>query len=226
MTKARDELSAKVRALPMEKVNKCYSFSLAAASDNDKTAENNNPSKEDGKVSLLDLFQGRKQLIVYHFMLGPDAEEGCVGCSFLGDHIPHLSHLRSMNTNLVFVSRSPPEKLAAFRERMGWTQVPWYSSLGSDFNYDFQATQDESVHEIEYNYDDKATMEAKGLKYNIKGEQPGLSVFLRGDDGKVYHTYSTYARGLDSLLITNGLLDVTPLGRQAGISEFKHHDKY
>jgi predicted dithiol-disulfide oxidoreductase (DUF899 family) len=199
-----------------------------------------------GRASLLDLFDGRSQLIIYHFMFDPDApppgksgapwNEGCPGCSFATDNLPQLAHLRARNTNLVLVSRAGWAKIAPFKARMGWT-VPWYSSFGSDFNYDFNVTTDEAVRPVEYNFKDKATLEREGLTYHLAGEQPGLSVFLR-DSERVYHTYSTYGRGLDWFLGTSHLLDLTPFGRQEAWEDSPpgwpkatgewplHHDRY
>ncbi|EPE32453.1 protein of unknown function DUF899, thioredoxin family protein [Glarea lozoyensis ATCC 20868] len=160
-----------------------------------------------GPVSLPYLFHGRKQLIIYHFMLGPDEvnERACVGCSFVADHIPRLGHLNSRDTTLVVVSRAPIERIMAFKTKMGWT-FPWVSSLGSEFNYDFQATLDEEVKKpVVFNY-----KETTG-----KGERPGLSVFVRREEG-VCHSYSTYARGLEGLMGTYALLDWTPGGRRDG----------
>jgi predicted dithiol-disulfide oxidoreductase (DUF899 family) len=214
LTRATDALSAQLRELPMVKVTKQYTF-----------------EGPDGKasLSLLDLFNGRKQLIIYHFMLGPDMEQGCSGCSFFADHVPDLSHLQSRNTSFVAVSRAPIAKIEAFKKRMGWT-FPWYSSFGTDFNYDFHATQDESIAPIEYNFKDKATLEKDGQNIFTKGEQPGLSVFYL-ENSVIFHTYSAYSRGLEKLLGTHSLLDMTPLGRQeggtvSGIKRFTWHDKY
>ena len=168
----------------------------------------------DGKVTLADLFDGKRQLIVGHVMFDPDHDKACHGCSFFVDQMPtHLGMLRYRDTNFVLVSRAPYEKTAAFQKRMGWPQ-PWYSSYGSDFNYDYHVSQDESVAPVEYNYLDKEALVTKGFDVHTKGEQPGLSVFLRGPEGGIYHTYSSYARGQDHLLVTLGLLDLTPLGRQ------------
>jgi predicted dithiol-disulfide oxidoreductase (DUF899 family) len=167
-------------------------------------------------LSLSDLFAGKDQLIVYHFMFAPDAERGCKGCAFMGEHIPDVRHLRSKNTNMVVISRASFDKLDAWKKQLGWT-FPWYSSEGSDFNYDFHATLDETKKPVEYNYATKEGLEAKGQVWNTKGEQPGLSVFLK-KDGEIYHTYSSYSRGLEKLLGTMQLLDMTPLGRQDGPS--------
>ncbi len=173
-TRARDALAAERRRLPMTQVQKAYTF-----------------EGENGKVSLLELFEGRRQLIVYHFMFAPGVdgwpEAGCPGCSFFTDQIGHLSHLHARDTSLVLVSRASYEKLSRYRERMGW-QVPWVSSKSSDFNRDFGVTTDE-------------------------GERHGLSVFLRDGDA-VYRTYFTTARGVEPLGSTWTFLDLTPFGRQ------------
>ncbi|MGX7825795.1 DUF899 domain-containing protein [Actinokineospora sp. 24-640] len=208
-TRARDALNARRRALPMVEVDKPYVL-----------------DGPDGPVALPELFDGRRQLVVYHFMFDPAWDAACVSCSFLVDNFPHLSHLRSRETNLVVVSRAPLAKLTAFKERMGWT-FPWLSSHGSDFNYDFHATLDESVAPVFYNYRDRTELEAT-TPWHASGEQHGLSVFLQ-DSGRVYHTYSTYGRGPDLILTTYNYLDLTPLGRQeegTGIADFKHHDMY
>jgi predicted dithiol-disulfide oxidoreductase (DUF899 family) len=209
ITHAVDAVTARRRALPMVEVEKDYVF-----------------DGPDGTATLADLFDGRRQLLVYHFMFDPTWDEGCVSCSFLADNLPLLSHLRFRDTNLVVVSRAPLAKITVFKERMGWT-FPWLSSHDSDFNYDFHATMDESVAPVFYNYRDKAELEAR-TPWHAAGEQHGLSVFLH-HDGRVYHTYSTYGRGPEPILATYALLDFTPLGRQevrTGIHTFKHHDLY
>ncbi|WJK38634.1 DUF899 domain-containing protein [Solwaraspora sp. WMMA2056] len=179
-----------------------------------------------GTATLLDLFDGRRQLITYHFMFDPAWDEGCKHCSFLADNIGHLSHLHSRDTTLVLVSRAPATKIAAFRERMGWS-VPWYSSYGSSFNYDFHVTLDESVAPVTYNFKDKATLEADGEVWFTQGEQGGVSVFLRDGD-TVLHTYSAYAHSTDLLHGTYNYLDLTALGRQdaPGRPWLRHHDRY
>jgi predicted dithiol-disulfide oxidoreductase (DUF899 family) len=218
LTRARDALNAERRRLPMVEIDKEYIF-----------------EGPDGKAILLDLFEGRRQLIVYHFMFHRDKGEGCEGCSFLVDNIGHLAHLHARDTTLVLVSRAPLAEIESFRKRMGWT-IPWYSSFGSDFNYDYHATTDEAVAPVEYNYRDKATLEKLGHNYHIKGEQPGISVFLHDGD-RVFHTYSTYGRGMDMVLTTYHYLDLTPFGRgegwdgmpdldHTGMFWTKHHDKY
>lgn len=140
-----------------------------------------------------------------------------------GEHIPPLRHLGSRNTAFAAVSRAPYAKISAWKSKFAWS-FPWYSSAPSSFNYDFHATLDASVQPVEYNFATAAELEAKGQKWNTAGEQPGVSVFLKGEDGKVYHTYSAYARGVEKLLGTFMLLDMTVLGRQvgpAGPAEFK-----
>jgi len=200
-----------MRDFPMVHIDKQYTFEA--------------PS---GQVTLLDLFDGRKQLVVYHFMMSPEQEEGCASCSFVADHFPDLSHLRSRNTSFVVVSRAPLVKIEAFKKRMGWT-FPWVSSFGSDFNYDFHVTLDDGVRAVEYNYKDKATLEKEGKFFFTRGEQVGLSVFYR-EDRDLFHSYSTFSRGLEGLLGTYALLDVTPLGRQEEGAEvsmaWNYHDKY
>jgi predicted dithiol-disulfide oxidoreductase (DUF899 family) len=195
LTRERDALNAERRRLPMVRIDKDYVFDGPA-----------------GTARLLDLFEGRRQLIVYHFMFDPGLAEGCPHCSFLVDNIGHLAHLHARDTSLVLVSRAPLAKIEPFKKRMGW-MFPWYSSFGSDFNYDFHVTVDESVAPIEYNYQDKAILEQKGETYHLSGEQHGVSIFLR-DGNRVYHTYSTYGRGTDLFVGTYNYLDLTPLGRQ------------
>jgi predicted dithiol-disulfide oxidoreductase (DUF899 family) len=165
LTRRRDALNAQHRRLPMVRIDKEYVF-----------------EGPDGKVSLLDLFDRRRQLIVYHFMFDPSDpppgksepwSEGCPGCSLTADNIGHLSHLHARDTYLALVSRARLDKIAPFRARMGWT-VPWYSSFGSDFNFDFHVTLDESVAPVEYNYKDKATLEKDGETWFQQGEVPGV----------------------------------------------------
>lgn len=197
LTRARDQLNAERRSLPMVKIKKDYEF-----------------ESPDGKKILPDLFEGRMQLIVYHFMFDPDWDEGCPSCSAWADHIArgHLNHLHARSTALALVSRAPLDKITAFKKRMGW-KMPWYSSYGSDFNYDFHVTQDESVKPVMYNYRDKATLEHLGQHYHTEGEQPGISCFLQVDD-TIYHTYSTYGRGGEQVGGAYYFLDMTALGRQ------------
>lgn len=207
LTAARDEVNTKRRELPMVKIDKDYVF-----------------EGPDGKASLLDVFEGRRQLIVYHLMWRWDLDAGCPSCSFLVDSIGHLSHLHAADTTLAIISRGPWANLEGFKARMGWT-FPFYSSFGSDFNYDFHVTLDGAVAPVEYNYRNKAELEKAGTPWAAEGEQPGTSVFLRDGDN-IFHTYSSYARGGDLLLGTYNYLDLTPLGRQFHVGEALHHDKY
>jgi predicted dithiol-disulfide oxidoreductase (DUF899 family) len=170
LTKHYDRVSAERRRLPMVKLEKTYMF-----------------DGPEGKRSLLDLFDGHHQLIVYHFMFDPAWENGCDGCTGYVNELADLSMLPARDTQFVLISRAPLEKLQAYKTRKGWER-PWYSSFGSDFNYDFQVTTD-------------------------TGETHGLSVFFRIDDD-IFHTYSTYNRGTESLTDSYRLLDMTPYGRQ------------
>ena len=212
-TRAKDAADTARRALPVVEIDKDYAF-----------------TGPDGPASLGDLFDGRRQLIVYHFMWRheesgfPGVDQGCPTCSFLADSIGHLSHLHAVDTSLVLVSRAPAASIARFRERMGWP-VPWYSSYGSDFNYDFHVSLDEDVAPLEYNFQDKAALEQK-LPYIQSGRDAhGVSVFFR-EDGRIFHTYSAYSRGVESLLGTYHYLDLTPLGRQWHVTQFLYHDEY
>ena len=207
LTRERDAVNAERRRLPVVEVGKQYNLEGPA-----------------GRVSLLDVFEGRRQLITYHFMWRWDLDAGCPSCSFLVDNIGHLAHLHAAGTTLAVVSRGPWPALSRFWSRMGWT-VPVYSSFGSDFNYDFHVTLDESVAPVEYNYQTKAELEAAGQPWAAEGEQPGVSVFLR-DGTQVLHTYSSYARGGDLLLGTFNYLDLTPLGRQFHVGQVSYHDSY
>ncbi|MGW4167145.1 DUF899 domain-containing protein [Streptomyces chartreusis] len=201
-TRARDALNAERRRLPMVEVEEEYVFEGG-----------------DGKATLLDLFEGRHQLVVYHFMFAPEWEAGCRSCSGFLDQIGHLAHLKARGTNFVAVSRAPFTRILPFKARMGWT-LPWFSSYASDFNRDFEVT-----------------LELDGELV----ERPGVSCFLRDRD-RVFHTYSTYERGLDGLGSTTGFLDLTALGRQeeweepkgrasalgapAGSERVRYHDEY
>ncbi|MBI4503204.1 MAG: DUF899 domain-containing protein [Gemmatimonadetes bacterium] len=186
LTRARDVLNAQRRRLPMVEIEKDYTFEGPA-----------------GSARLPDLFEGRRQLIVYHFMFDPSWDQGCPSCSFLVDNIGHLAHLHARNTTLVLVSRAPLAKIEPYKARMGWA-LPWFSSHRSDFNYDFHATFDKAVTPAEYNYRDAS---------GYQGEGHGVSVFLRDGD-RVFHTYSAYGRGTEALLGTYHYLDWTPFGRQ------------
>ncbi|HZT43971.1 MAG TPA: DUF899 domain-containing protein [Chthonomonadaceae bacterium] len=195
LTRQRDRVNAERRRLPMVKLDKEYAF-----------------DGPEGKRSLRDLFDGCCQLIVYHFMFDPEWEKGCSGCTGYVDALGDLSMLRDRDTNFVLISRAPLAKLEAYKTLKGWS-LPWYSSFGSDFNYDFHVTHDEKIAPIEYNYQSKAELEARRGPGNVEGEDHGLSVFFRiGDD--VFHTYSVYARGTESLTDAYSLLDTTPYGRQ------------
>jgi predicted dithiol-disulfide oxidoreductase (DUF899 family) len=178
LTRAHDALAAERRRFPRVHIEKDYVF------DGRK-----------GRARLLDLFAGRRQLIVYHFMFGPNQEVGCDGCSLFADQVTHLAHLHARNTSFAFVSRAPIEKIEAYRERMGW-RIPWYSSFESDFNVDFGVgpeTPQEGVYQ--------------------DGENFGLSVFLRDGD-EIFRTYFTSRRGAETLGPVWTFLDLTPLGRQ------------
>jgi predicted dithiol-disulfide oxidoreductase (DUF899 family) len=206
----RDALSAERRKLPMVKVDKTYTF-----------------EGPNGRASLLELFDGRRQLIVHHFMFDPSWTEGCRSCSYMADNYEGgLVHLLARDTSFVTISRAPVANIEAFKKRMGW-KFKWLSSYGSDFNYDFHVTLDPTKGSTEYNYED---MSKDKPGYGGIGERPGMSVLLR-DGSEVFHAYSTYQRGLDMLIGTYNFLDLTPLGRQEeglkhGMSWVHHHDKY
>jgi predicted dithiol-disulfide oxidoreductase (DUF899 family)/uncharacterized damage-inducible protein DinB len=207
-SRLRDELSRQRRELPWEKIDKNYVF-----------------EGPKGKESLADLFDGRSQLIVYHFMFGPGWKEGCPSCSFLADSFDSAPvHLAQRDTTLVVVSRATLPELQAFQKRMGW-HFKWVSSSGSDFNFDYQVSSrkdDQGKSKVYYNYE---------LTDFPSDERPGASVFYKNAGGEVFHTYSTYARGLDILLTTYNLLDMTPKGRDEaglphGMAWVRHHDRY
>jgi predicted dithiol-disulfide oxidoreductase (DUF899 family) len=192
LTKHHDRVAAERRRLPMVKVEKTYSFDTP-----------------DGKKTLLDLFEGRRQLIVYHFMFGPDWQKGCPGCTQMGNSLGDLSPLDARDARFVMVSRAPLEKLLAYKAEKGW-KLDWVSSYGSDFNYDYHVTLDDAVRPREYNYRSAPEIDQPR---KVTGEEHGESVFLRiGDD--VFHTYSAYARGTEGLMDAFGILDITPYGRQ------------
>jgi predicted dithiol-disulfide oxidoreductase (DUF899 family) len=201
LTRQRDALNADRRRLPMVRIEKDYRF-----------------TGPEGEVSLLDLFDGKRQLIVSHFMFDPRWADGCPSCTAGAEEMSDglREHLRARETNLVYVSRAPLDKIEPYKAKRGWT-FPWYSSFGSDFNYDFHVTMDESVTPVEYNFRTRDEHEAAGTAYYLEGEppieEPGLSFFLRDGDA-VYHTYSTYARGAEMLGGSYYYLDLTALGRQ------------
>jgi predicted dithiol-disulfide oxidoreductase (DUF899 family) len=206
-THLRDELSRQRRELPWEKVEKKYEF-----------------EGPQGKLTLADLFGGRHQLVMYHFMLGPGWAEGCPSCSYLSDHFDGMTiHLANRDVTLVVVSHAPIAEIEAFKKRMGW-KFRWVSSFGSDFNHDYQVSaspEEAGRDKVYYNYE---MMEFPSQ------ERPGLSVFYKDAEG-IFHTYSTYARGLDILVGTYNFLDLMPKGRdEAGLKHtmawVRHHDKY
>jgi predicted dithiol-disulfide oxidoreductase (DUF899 family) len=200
LTRLRDRLSADRRRLPMVRVEKEYVF-----------------VGPEGEATLLELFEGRRQLIVGHFMFDPEWTDGCPSCSAGADEMSkgHLEHVNRRDTTFAYVSRAPIDKIENYKARKGWT-FPWYSSYGSDFNYDFDVTLDESVKPVVYNYRTKAEYERMGEPFSEGAksvERPGRSCFLRvGDD--VFHTYSVYARGLETIGGSYYMLDETALGRQ------------
>jgi predicted dithiol-disulfide oxidoreductase (DUF899 family) len=205
-TKARDELSAARRQLPWVKVEKNYVFEGPA-----------------GKETLGDLFDGRSQLIVYHFMFGPDWNAGCPHCSRWADSFnPIIVHLNQRDVSMVAISRAPLAKLEVYRTRMGWT-FTWASSAGNDFNYDFGVSFTPQE------------MQANMAFYNFVEQEPhasereGVSVFVKDANGAIFHTYSTYARGIDLMCTDYNYLDLTPKGRdEGGRGPFwvKRHDEY
>ncbi|HMN47143.1 MAG TPA: DUF899 domain-containing protein [Povalibacter sp.] len=195
LTHEMDRVNAARRRLPMVRIDKHYTFEGPR-----------------GKVSLLDLFEGRRQLVVYHFMFDPEWEKGCPGCTGLVSAMGDLSMLNQRDTTFAAISRAPFAKLAQYKSQKDW-DIAWYSSFGSDFNYDFHVTLDPDVAPVEYNFRSQAEIERLGMPPLTKGEAHGWSVFFRvGDD--VFHTYSTYARGAESLTDSYSLLDRTPYGRQ------------
>jgi predicted dithiol-disulfide oxidoreductase (DUF899 family) len=207
LTRKRDELSRQRRELPWERVEKHYTF-----------------DGPNGPETLADLFGGRSQLIVYHFMLGPNWEEGCRSCSFLADHFDGAQiHLQHRDVSFAVVSRAPMPRIEAFQKRMGW-RFHWVSAFGTDFQRDYGVhfTKKELAGEVHYNY---------GKTRFGSEEAPGASVFYKNDAGEIFHTYSTYARGLDSLIGTYQFLDLVPKGRDEeelafSMSWVRHHDKY
>lgn len=206
LTHAREALSAERRKLPWVNVEKEYVF---------ETPE--------GERTLADLFDGRGQLIVYHFMFGPGWTEGCPGCSFVADHIDGANlHLAHHDVTLLAVSRAPLAEFLPFKQRMGWN-FKWVSSHGSDFNFDFGVSfTNESMARGQNSYN------FRERKSKDETENPGLSVFYKDENGDIFQTYSTYTRGLDILLGTHNFLDLTPKGRneQSTMDWVRHHDKY
>ena len=206
-TRLRDELSQQRRALPWVRIEKNYVFDSA-----------------EGRRTLAELFEGRRQLLVQHFMLGPGWEQGCKSCSFMADHADGTTvHLAHRDVTFVAISRAPLAEIERFRRRMGW-QFKWVSSNGNDFNYDFGVSftpEEKARKEIYYNY----------AKQRFGAEElPGISVFCKDDAGDVFHTYSTYGRGVEVMMGTYNLLDLTPKGRDErdgeGMEWVRHHDRY
>ena len=204
-TRLREDLARARRELPWERIDQVYSF-----------------EGPEGRLGLADLFGDLGQLVVYHFMLGPDWKEGCPSCSFWADNFNGVDvHLAHRDTALVAISRAPLASIEAYRKRMGW-KFEWISSAGTTFNYDFGV----SFH--------RADLDAGPVMYNFRvqpirgGEQPGLTVFVKGEDGSIYRTYSTYERGLDMLLTAYHYIDLTPLGRnESGPMDWvQRHDQY
>ncbi|MGB6402428.1 MAG: thioredoxin family protein, partial [Candidatus Sulfotelmatobacter sp.] len=206
-TRLRDELSQQRRELPWEKVEKEYVF-----------------DGPNGKVTLADLFGGKSQLIIYHFMFGPGWEAGCPSCSYLADHFDgSLVHLANRDVTLAVISRAPMPQIDAFKKRMGW-QFRWVSSFANDFNRDYHVsfTKEEAKGKVSYNYE---------MTEFPSEEAPGASVFYKNDAGEIFHTYSAYARGLDILVGAYNFLDLAPKGRDEDGLAFsmawvRHHDRY
>jgi predicted dithiol-disulfide oxidoreductase (DUF899 family) len=207
LNRLRDELAEQRRLLPWVRLDKDYRF-----------------DGPDGPRSLPELFDGRRQLLVYHFMFGPDWDEGCPSCSFWADSFDGVAvHLAHRDVTLVAVSRAPLDKLTAYQQRMSWS-FPWFSSAGSDFNFDFGVsfTTEQQQHGGEYNF---------AHQQHPPEEAPGISAFATDDTGAVFHTYSSYARGLDAINSGYQLLDLAPRGRDESelswTMEWLHrHDAY
>lgn len=207
LTRKRDELSRQRRELPWERVEKNYVF-----------------EGPNGPETLADLFAGRRQLVIYHFMLGPNWEEGCKSCSFLADHFDGAGiHLAHRDVSFAVVSRASLPRIQAFQKRMGW-RFHWVSAFANDFQRDYGVhfTKEEITGEVNYNY--------QKMRFNSE-EAPGLSVFYKDEGGDIFHTYSTYGRGLDSMVGTYQFLDLVPKGRDEDGLAFtmawvRHHDKY
>ena len=206
-SRQRDALSAARHSLPWVKIDKKYVFDGAK-----------------GKETLADLFDGRSQLIVYHFMLGPGWGEGCKSCSYLADHFDGANrHLPHRDVTFVVISRAPLSEIEAYQKRMGW-RFKWLSSHGNDFNFDYHVSftkEEEKANKVYYNY---------GTGEFMSDELPGLSVFYKDENGDVFHTYSTYARGLDMLVGTYNFLDLVPKGRdentESTMDWVRRHDDY
>lgn len=208
MSRLRDELARSRQQLPWVLVDKPYVFDTPT-----------------GKRTLAELFEGRHQLIVQHFMLAPGWEEGCSGCSFMADHVDGaLPHMAARDLSFVAVSRAPLAEIERFRQRMGW-QFPWVSSFGNGFNFDFHVSftaEERQRGEVFYNY---------GMTAFPHEEAPGVSAFYRDESGQVFHTYSTYGRGVELMMGAYDLIDIAPKGRDEdglphGMDWVRHHDRY
>ena len=208
LTRLRDRIARERRALPWVRIDKNYVFDAP-----------------EGRRTLAELFEGRRQLLVQHFMFAPGWEQGCPSCSFMADHSDGMNvHLAHRDVTLVAVSRAPLADIERFRQRMGW-RFKWVSSHGGDFNYDFGVSftpEEVAKGELNYNY---------GTWPFAYEEWPGISVFFRNDANEVFHTYSTYGRGVEVMMGTYDMLDLTPKGRDERDVEYKmewvrHHDRY
>ena len=208
LTHQRDEIARERRALPWVRIDKAYAFDTPA-----------------GRRTLAELFEGRRQLMVQHFMLAPGWEQGCKSCSFMADHLIGAQvHLEQRDLAVTLVSRAPLDEIERFRQRMGWN-FRWASSFGSAFNIDFGVSfppESRVDGEVAYNYRMTAFPQE---------EAPGISFFYRNDAGEVFHTYSTYGRGVEAMMMTYALLDMAPLGRGEehdayGMEWVRHHDRY
>jgi len=207
LTRLRDQIASERRALPWERVDKDYVFDTP-----------------EGRRGLADLFEGRRQLLVQHFMLGPGWAQGCPSCSYMADHIGGMQvHLEHRDVTVLVVSRAPLAEIERFRQRMGW-QFKWVSSNDNDFNYDFGVSftpEERAKGEVNYNF---------GMRAFPSEEAPGVSVFYKDDAGEVFHTYSTYGRGVEVMMGTYNMLDLTPKGRDEhpghAMDWVRHHDRY
>jgi predicted dithiol-disulfide oxidoreductase (DUF899 family) len=208
LTHLRDQIARERRALPWVRIDKIYTFAAP-----------------EGTRTLADLFEGRRQLLVQHFMLGPGWEQGCPSCSFMADHADGMNiHLAHRDITFVAISRAPLGEIERFRRRMGW-QFKWVSSFGSDFNYDFGVSftpEEVAKGEVDYNY---------GKWSFAHDELPGISVFYKDDAGNVFHTYSTYGRGVEVMIGAYSMMDLMPKGRDERdvpnkMEWVRHHDRY
>ena len=208
LTRLRDQIARERRALPWVRIEKNYVFDAL-----------------EGQRTLADLFEGRRQLLVQHFMFGPGWEQGCPSCSFMADHSDGMNvHLAHRDVTLLAVSRAPLADIERFRKRMGW-QFRWVSSHGSDFNHDFGVSftpEELAKGEVYYNY---------GMRPFPAEEAPGISVFYQDDAGGIFHTYSTYGRGVEVMMGAYSMLDLTPKGRDEADVPYtmgwvRHHDRY